>query len=216
MTGSWIDVSLPISDRLPTWPGAERLRLEWRLRIDRGDAVNDSAIRMGSHTGTHIDAPAHFIDGGADVAALQLETMIGPACVVEIPGEGHIDAAALSKAKVPAGATRLLFRTRNSRSWANPEHEFKSDFLAVAADGAKWLVDHGVKLVGVDYLSVEPFGRDGSTHRTLLGAGVVVIEGLDLSSAPAGACDLVCLPLKLVGAEGAPCRVVIRHHGGAS
>jgi arylformamidase len=127
-----------------------------------------------------------------------------------MPGSGQIDAAFLETCRLPAGVSRLLFRTRNSSEWLQPTREFKRDFAAVTADGADWLVKRRIRLVGVDYLSVEPFGQDGTTHRTLLGAGVVVIEGLDLSAASAGQWDLVCLPLRLRGAEGAPCRVVIR------
>lgn len=207
---SWIDVSLPISADLPTWPGAERMQLEWRLRLEKGDVANDSALRMGTHTGTHVDAPSHFVAGGSHVDAMPLDVLIGPAIIVEMPGAGQIDAGFLDRCRLPGGASRLLFRTRNSNEWLQPTHEFKRDFAAVTADGAEWLVKRGIRLVGVDYLSVEPFGQDGTTHRTLLGAGVVVIEGLDLSAASAGEWDLVCLPLRLRGAEGAPCRVVIR------
>ena len=206
----WIDVSLPISGDLPVWPGAERMLLEWRRRMDKGDVANDSAIRMGTHTATHVDAPSHFVASGTDVDAMPLDVLIGPASIIEMPGHGHIDAAFLERCQMPADTTRVLFRTRNSNEWRAPTGEFKRDFAAVTADGASWLVKRGIRLVGVDYLSVEPFGSDGTTHRTLLGAGVVVVEGIDLSQVTAGEWDMICLPLRLKGAEGAPCRVVLR------
>jgi len=143
------------------------------------------------------------------VEALSLEALIGPAEVVEISGSATIDAEALAGADIPGGCQRLLLKTSNSQLWSRIEAGFQKDFVAVDDSGAGWLVDHGLRLVGIDYLSIAPWGAAGPTHRTLLRAGVVILEGIDLRQVAPGSYQLVCLPLKLVGSDGAPARAVL-------
>lgn len=203
------DITLTISDRLPVWPGDPPVRVSRVLDLARGDAVTLTHLDMGAHTGTHVDAPAHFIPGGATVETLPLEVLTGPARVVHLPDVDIITAEVLAAANIPPGATRVLFRTRNSDLWARGEREFRPDFVALSEDAARWLVARGVRLVGVDYLSVAGFDDPRPVHEILLRAGVVIVEGLDLSAVPAGEYDLVCLPLKIAGAEGAPARAIL-------
>jgi arylformamidase len=176
--------------------------------IGRGDLANLSRMELGSHTGTHVDAPLHFIDGAAGADLLPLGALIGPAAVVDASGApGDIDAAALAALEVPA-TERLLLRTRNEE--LRERDAFSSDFVGVAEDAARELVAMGVRLLGIDYLSIAPFGDPAPTHRALLEAGVVVVESLDLRAAPPGRYDLICLPLRIEGGDGAPARVLLR------
>ncbi|MGD0609925.1 MAG: cyclase family protein [Anaerolineales bacterium] len=205
------DISLAIGPQLPVWPGDPPFRLERIQSMEAGAHDNVSRLDMGAHTGTHVDAPFHFIQDGRTAESLSLEVLTGPALVVPIPDEVTlISAAVLERAQLPPGEERLLFRTRNSDLWGQGVKEFHTDFVAIPADGAEWLVQYGVKLVGVDYLSVSPYKNSIPTHRTLLQAGVVILEGLDLSAVTPGIYDLVCLPLKLMGSDGAPARAILR------
>jgi arylformamidase len=198
-----IDVTVPVHPGMVIYEGDPEVQVEEVLSIAAGHPANVSRLELGSHTGTHIDAPAHFLPGAAAVDDLPLEAMVGPAHVVDATGApGDIDRAALDTLDLPE-ADRLLFRTRNSELWARPR--FTPDFVTIAPDAARDMVGHGVRLVGVDYLSV----GSPETHRILLGAGVVVLEGLDLRRAPIGPCRLICLPLRLAGLDGAPARVLL-------
>ena len=199
------DVTQPISPAMPVWPGDSPVRLARVRSMDKGERNNLSEMACSVHIGTHVDAPLHFIAGGIDIPALSLDALIGPARLVELPDVDKITVASLSRLDL-RGVTRVLFKTRNGRL---SRDVFQKAFVAIAPDAAGWLVEHGVRLVGIDYLSVERFGGDGSVHRSLLGAGVVLVEGLDLAAAPQGDYTLYCLPLKLVGSEGAPARVVL-------
>ena len=203
------DISLPISPGLPVWPGDPPVQFSQPSHLDRGDLCTLTRLDLSAHTGTHVDAPAHFIAGGAGVDTLDLAALIGPAQVIDARGRGPITAAVLESLAIPPDTTRLLLRTDNSALWQRSPQTFVEDFVAIEADAAAWLVDRGVRLVGVDYLSVAPFDDPTPTHRTLLAAGVVALEGLDMRGVAAGAYQLVCLPLKLVGADGAPCRAVL-------
>lgn len=203
------DISLTIGPDLPVWPGDPPVQLSQPSHLDRGDEYTLTRLDISAHTGTHLDAPAHFIPRGATVEALDLAVLIGPCRVVEMTAAGHVTAAALEALAIPPGTVRLLLKTANSRLWAESGAAFRPDFVAVAADGAQWLVDHGVKLVGVDYLSVAPFDDSVATHRLLLGAGVIVVEGLNLSAVAPGEYQLICLPLKIAGSDGAPARAVL-------
>ncbi len=208
------DVSVLLRPGMPTWPGEPGPRLELKESLARGEAANVRTLSLGIHTGTHLDAPEHFLEGGRTAEQLPLDVMMGPCLVVDVPGEPHVSAAEL-EACFPSGRPvpeRLLLRTRNSTGpsplWTHDT--FQTGFAAVAEDGARWLVEHRVRLVGVDYLSVEPFQAKGHpTHKILLGAQVVIIEGLDLRRITPGPYRLHCLPLLLQGAEGAPARVVL-------
>jgi len=205
-----IDISLTISPDLPVWPDDPLVELELIESMDAGAHANVSRLSAGVHMGTHVDAPHHFLNDGRTIEQLPLDVLTGPCYVTQLPdGVEAINAAALDGISLPTDATRILFGTSNSRFWSRGEREFQEDFVAVAEDGARWLVERGVRLVGVDYLSVAPFRDSVPTHTVLLQAGVVVVEGLDLSAVPRGFYDLYCLPLKLLGADGAPARAIL-------
>jgi arylformamidase len=203
------DISLAITPGMPVWPGDPGVELERVTEIAKGANSNTSRLTLGVHSGTHVDAPVHFLDGDTSVETLALETLTGRATVVDLPQAEVLDAATLEAASIAPGTERLLFKTRNSAYWRRGEKEFQTDFVGVDAGGAEWLVNQGVRLVGVDYLSVAPFKKSRPTHRTLLEAGVVVVEGLDLSRVNPGTYTLYCLPLKLVGSDGAPARAIL-------
>lgn len=208
------DISVQISPaETPIYPGDPGIEIESWATISRGDAANVTALRLGAHTATHLDAPAHFIEGAPGIPSLALETLIGEARVVEIPdevqaiGAEHIAACELGR------ATRVLFKTRNSAFWENPQGRFREDFTYLTPEAARALIRRRVQLVGIDYLSIEKFGsEDFETHKTLLSLGVIIIEGLDLRAVRAGMYELICLPLKIVGGsgDGAPARAVLR------
>jgi arylformamidase len=180
------------------YPGDPTMSLTRATSLAAGDIANVSQMELGVHTGTHVDAPLHFFDGAAAVEALDLDALVGPAQIVEVTGPGDIEADA-----VPEGAERILFKTRNSAAWA--EDGFYEDFAAISPEAASRLVATGVRLVGVDYLSVGSV----ETHETLLRAGIIAVEGLDLRGIEPGAYTLVCLPLNLVGSDGAPARAIL-------
>ena len=199
---------MPLDAQLPTYPHNTPFTLEAIKRIARGDSSNVSTLHMSAHAGTHVDAPRHFFDNLPGTEALPLDLLIGRARVVEVASQTGITAEDLDPFDL-AGDVRLLIKTRNSSFWGSPE--FHEDYVGVTASGATWLVEHGVKVVGVDYLSVEQFKNVGKpAHHILLGAGVVVIEGLNLSEVEPGVYEMVCLPLRIVGSDGAPARVVLR------
>ncbi len=204
------DISLSISPALPVWPDDPPVELELVKSMDKGAHANVSRLNAGVHTGTHVDAPHHFLNDGRTVEGLPLDILTGPCYVAQIPDEiEDLNAEVLERIPIPTDTKRLLFGTRNSHLWANGETVFQEDFVAVTEDGAQWLVEHGIRLVGVDYLSVAPFGESEPTHKVLLTAGIVVVEGLNLSKVPRGIYDLYCLPLKLAGSDGAPARAIL-------
>ncbi len=204
------DISLSVSANLPVWPGDPPVQLERYLEISAGNIANVSHLSCGVHVGTHVDAPVHFIEKGLATEELPLDILIGPALVVEVHGEEAITPSHLDALKVPVGTARLLLKTPNSALWTDPYQEFYPDFVALTPEAAIWMVEKGVRLVGIDYLSVQTF-RDPEplTHRTLLGAGVVIVEGLNLQKVPPGSYQFVCLPVKLVGSDGSPARAVL-------
>ncbi len=203
------DLSLGISPDLPVWPGDPAIKLERVKSMSQGANNNVSHLSCGVHVGTHVDAPLHFVDGGAGVEKLPLKVLTGRVYVVEMRRAETIDAAALEASDLPPRTRRVLFRTRNSDYWARKSPDFQKDFVAIEPSGAEWLVRKGVQLVGVDYLSVAPFGRSQETHTILLQAGIVVVEGLNLSDVRRGRYTLYCLPLKLIGSDGAPARAIL-------
>jgi arylformamidase len=204
------DVTLPISPDLPVWPGDPVVVLEQVSSMDAGAHDNLSRLACGVHTGTHVDAPHHFMNDHRTVEMLSLDILVGPARVIHIPEQVTVvSAEALEKATIPFGTERLLLKTRNSQHWEQGEMEFFKDFIGISVDGADWLVEHNIKLIGIDYLSVAPYHQSVPTHRRLLGAGMIIIEGLDLSAVLPGLYELYCLPLKLVGSDGAPARVIL-------
>lgn len=204
------DVSLTISPNLPTWPGDPGVELEQVESMDKGAGYNLTRISTSVHVGTHIDAPRHFIKDGSTVEHLPLEVLTGPCYVVQLPdGVEAITAEVLERTEVTSEMKRILFGTRNSHLWARGETQFQTDFVGITEDGAEWLVERGVQLVGVDYLSVAPYADVIAPHITLLGRGVIVVEGLNLSRVMRGFYDLYCLPLKIENCEGAPARVIL-------
>jgi arylformamidase len=208
MSNKIIDVTVPLSAELPVWPGDPGFRLEFTHRIADGGRCNLSRMSLGSHAGTHVDAPYHFVADGTTVDELPLEILIGKARVVSIPvrdaiGREHLEALDLRD------DIRLLIKTRNSGSLRQPA--FHEDFVHLTPDAASYLAQAGLKLVGIDYLSIDPHPTtDHPAHHTLLEAGVVVVEGLDLSQVEPGEYDMTCLPLRVAGADGAPARVVLK------
>lgn len=203
------DLTLPLTPDLPLWPGDPPLQFSRPLDLANGDDCSLTHLSFGLHSGTHLDAPAHFIAGGAGVESLSLHTLIGPAWVAEAPTAVALTADLFASLNIPPGSQRLLVKTSNSARWAAGERQFYEDFVAVTADGARWLVDHGVRLIGVDYLSVATFADTAVPHRILLQAGIIPVEGLNLHAVPPGPYQLVCLPLLIPGSDGAPCRVVL-------
>lgn len=199
-----IDVTLPVTERLPVWPGDPPVAV---TRVADG-LPRVSRLSMSVHAGTHVDAPAHFFVDGASVETLPLELLVGPAWVVHLAGHGLVTASLLGSAAIPEGMRRLLIRTDNSDRTAG---EFDPNFVSLSSDAAEWLLAHSVRLVGIDGPSIEPYTAPGDPlHRSLLAAGVIVIENLALAGVAPGAYDLICLPLPIAGCDGAPARVVLR------
>lgn len=204
----WIDVSVPVRDGMVHWPSDPPVRIGLSMSIAGGDAANITEVAMSAHTGTHMDAPRHFIDDAAGIDALPLEATVGPARVIEIGDPQVVTAAELDRHGLD-GAERLLLRTRNSehRWW---EEDFDDGFVHIEPEAAELIAGAGIRAVGVDYLSVGGMESGVQTHLALLGAGVWIVEGLDLSGIEAGEYELLCLPLRLVGADGAPARALLR------
>ena len=203
------DITVTISRGMPVWPGDAPVTLEQVASLEAGDGYNLTRLGMGAHTGTHVDAPSHFLSGDAlTVEKLPLKILSGRVYVLHIPDCSVITAEVLGNADIPPRTRRLLFKTGNSSYWAT-ENAFRTDYVALSPDAARWLVHRGVKLVGIDYLSIAPFEDGQQTHEILLKAGVVIVEGLDLSQISQGRYTLHCLPLKIAGAEGAPARVIL-------
>jgi arylformamidase len=205
----FLDVSLPLAPGMPVYPGNPEFELQPVKRIAEGGSSNHSRLVLGTHTGTHVDAPRHFFDGAAGVDDLPLNLLVGRARVIEIRKRGGIDAADLE----PAGLredVRVLLKTPNSAMWSSAT--FREDYTHLSESGARYLVEQGVKVVGIDYLSVEQYRKPGApAHRTLLSAGIVIIEGLNLAEAEPGHYEMYCLPLRVAGGDGAPARVVLKH-----
>ena len=204
------DITVPIRAGMPIYEGDPTLSIEAWSALSKGDSANVSFLHFGAHTGTHVDAPAHFIAGANKIDSLALDVLIGPARVIRVPDERmEIDPGFLQGCDL-TGVTRVLFHTRNSSFW---NEGFRKDFTHVLPEAAELLVERGIKLVGNDYLSVEKFhSGHHRTHLTLLRNGVVIVEGLNLSDVPAGDYELICLPLKIAGGagDGAPARAVLR------
>jgi arylformamidase len=204
------DISVSIHPKLPVWPGDPPVVLERYRQQTEGDASNDSRLACSVHCGTHIDAPAHFIENGATVEQLPLDSLVGSATVVEFSGIDKITPHLLETRQIDTQIERLLIKTKNSKLWSDPEHGFFPEFVALSAESARWIVNRGIKLVGIDYLSIQMFNdAEPLTHRILLEAGVIILEGLNLQDITAGTYRLICLPLKLAGSDGAPARAIL-------
>lgn len=207
LTTGWIDVSVPIYDGMVHWPDNPPVEIETVMDIKRGDVCTVSSFKMSAHTGTHIDGPSHFLANGSGTDAIPLQNLLGHARVIEIEDPKAVTLAEVRQNNV-GRSDRLLFKTLNSeRCWNGPE--FVSDFVSIAEDAATYLAELKTLAIGVDYLSV----GSPAAHRTLLGAGVALIEGLNLSEVSAGEYELLCLPLKIRGGDGAPARVLLKPLG---
>ncbi|QQS45990.1 MAG: cyclase family protein [Acidobacteriota bacterium] len=203
------DITVPISNELPVYPGDPPIEIRRTQSIENGDIARVSHLSFGTHIGTHIDPPYHFIKEGVTLDQLPLDVLIGPARVVDCGEVAVIDRPLLSRLDL-GNADRILFKTRNSRFWRE-SREFRKDFVYLETSAAEALVELGVRLVGIDYLSVEKYDFDQpTTHWTLLGNNVIVVEGLDLSEVTAGEYELICLPLRIRDGDGGPARVVLR------
>jgi arylformamidase len=205
-----IDITAPVSPRSVMWPGNEPPSQKFTSHTERGDPSTVSRWELSAHTGTHADARMHFIPGGWTVESLELSRCVGPCRVVDLTRlEGHVGRADLEAAEV-AGTVRLLLKTRNSELGLLDREGFEEDYAAISLEAAEYLVEIGVETVGVDYLSVEPFeDKEFNTHHALLGADVVVLEGLVLAGVEPGEYFLACLPLKLAGSDGSPVRAIL-------
>jgi arylformamidase len=206
------DISVPLSNLTPTYPGDPGIKIKQWLTLANGDAANVTVLHFGAHSGTHVDAPAHFIEGGSKVEALSFDSLIGPAQVVEVPAEMTV----IDEDFVGSSAgncERILFKTRNSDFWDHPGKGFRTDYTYLDASAATRLVESGIRLVGIDYLSIEQFQSEHfPTHHALLSNGVTILEGLDLRKVSAGCYELICLPLRIASGsgDGAPARAILR------
>jgi len=208
-----IDISVTIQNDMPTWPTSSGIKLTRSQSMQSGDPSNVSRLDCDVHTGTHIDAPKHFIENGIAVDKLDLHQLIGPAIVACLPDVDAIDASDLESLDLPRDCRRLLLRTRNSDLWGRNVSEFRKDYVALKPKAARWIVDQGIYLIGIDYMSVQRYEDGPLTHQILLEGGVIIVEGLNLDGVTTGTYDLICLPLKLKDAEGAPARTVLLKSG---
>ncbi len=205
---AWTDVSVPIRPGMVTFEGDPAVILERTSALAAGDVCNVSRLDFGVHSGTHVDAPNHFIDGASGIESIPLDVLVGLALVVDASMAGsQIDREAIGRMEIPEGTERVLFRA-NSVLWN--ESKFQSTFVGLTGEGALALVALGVRLVGIDYLSIAPFGNPTPTHRALLDASVTIVEGLDLRGVEAGPHDFICLPLLIPGSDGGPARAMLR------
>jgi len=206
-----IDISVPIHDAMPTWPTSIGVRVTQVMNRKAGDPANVSQLDCDVHTGTHVDAPRHFVDEGKGVDALRLEVLTGHCYVADARGVDAVTREVLDSLSIPGTTRRLLLRTDNSAWWEAQDSDFHEDYVALTSDAAKWVVEHGIELIGVDYLSVQRFTDGPATHEVLLSNEVVIVEGLDLSGVESGSYRLTCLPLRIVGADGAPARAILQN-----
>ena len=209
---TYYDISVAIRSDIPVWEGDPPAGMTLVSRIDQGDLANVTRLDIGAHTATHVDAPVHFVAGRKGIDGIDLDTLIGPAEVVNFDSDYEITAQDLERANIPDQTTRLLCKTRNSRLWSEQPNTFYKDFVGISESGAHWLVEHGIKLIGVDYLGVERFdsvAKGAPTHKTLLQAEMVIVEGLNLADVPVGRYKLICLPVKIKNSDGAPCRALL-------
>ncbi|MDV2989904.1 MAG: cyclase family protein [Dehalogenimonas sp.] len=205
----WIDISVELSEGMVHWPGDPAINIVRVQDLDKGDSHTLSNLTMGSHSGTHVDAPAHFIKGAPSISDLMPDVLIGPARVIEITDDHSVNVEELRRHQFQTGE-RILFKTSNSAFW-HDSTRFEPDFVHFTVDSAAYLAQTGISVIGVDYLSVGGYQQNGSqVHRLLLEAGIWLIEGLDLSPVGAGKYDLICLPLKIKHGDGAPARAVLR------
>ena len=203
------DISLTINPDMVVWPGEPKVQFEQTSSIAGGDMTNTTSFAMSAHTGTHVDAPLHFLKRGKSVEKMLLKMLVGRAYVLDLPRVDLITKEVLEKSSLPPRTRRVLIKTKNSKQWRKRNPEFNEGYVALTDDAAKYLIQKGVKLVGIDYLSIAPFDDLEDTHKTFLKNDIIVLEGLDLSEVSQGRYNLTCLPMKLKGADGAPARAIL-------
>ena len=204
------DISLTIQNGMVVWPGDPQVKLERIFKIEDGANANVSKLELSVHTGTHLDAPHHFINGAKTIETLALDVLIGPVQVVHLPDSVDlITGEIVEKAGIAAGVSRVLFKTRNSAYWLKSEQVFEKGFVGVSVDGAEALVKMGIRLVGIDYLSIAPYKKSRPTHEVLLRNEMIILEGVNLNGIDPGMYTLICLPPKLGGSDGSPARAVL-------
>lgn len=205
------DISLTISPELVVWPGDPAIEFTKTDQIAKGATANVTRLSLGTHVGTHVDAPLHFLEGAAGVDEMNLQALVGTVYVLDFTHlQNHIAAVDLEKADLPPTAERVLFKTRNSAIWQSDRHNFHTDYIALAESGADWLLQRAIKLVGIDYLSIEKFEpAQPVVHQKLLRRSVVILEGLNLGQIEPGEYTLLALPLKVQQGDGAPVRALL-------
>jgi arylformamidase len=210
MPEKFIDISVAINESLPVWPSDPAVTMPPQSRIADGAGANITRLGIGTHTGTHVDAEWHFIEDGQRLEALTPDRLIGPCYVADLSHcTTHISAEDLARADIPEDTRRVILKTANSDLWTTSPNQFQKGFIGIAVDGAQWIVEQGFDFVGIDYHSVEPYKAGGATHRTILGAGLIILETVDLRGVEPGHYTLYCLPLRIDGFDGAPCRAVL-------
>ena len=201
------DATLPIHEGMLTFPGDPQFAIVTVFDRRKGDPFNLALMQVATHLGTHVDPPAHYVEGGATVDEIPLETMIGPAVILDMRGRQLVDRRALEDSWFES-YTRVLLKTDNSSKLL--KRDYDTDYVSLTEDGARFLVDKGVRLVGIDYLSIETYMNPGApVHHIFISAGVLIVEGLYLSEIPAGPCRIYCLPMRIKGGDGAPARVLV-------
>ena len=206
----FIDITFPVSARLPKWPGSVGFTYQWHLKMQDGATNNLSSISTDSHFGTHLDAPLHFVHQGKALHEIPLHKLIGKAYVAEIRGIKSIGPAQLDTINLPADCRMLLLKTDNQVYWQNNLETFQEDFCSINKEGAQWVVDKGIDLIGIDYLSIQRFKDGPETHQILLNAEVIIVETLNLLDVNEGVYELICLPLNIIDLEASPVRAVLR------
>lgn len=204
-----IDISLPLSARTLHWPTDVSIRLWQTSCIEKGAQSNDTRVEMGLHSGTHYDAPLHFLAAGKPINKINLSAFIGPVYVAHLPKVKKISEHDLEQLHLPKGTQRILLKTANSRRWGAANAKFNKEYVGLTSGAALWLVKNNIELVGIDYLSIASFDDIVPVHKILLRKGIVILEGLDLRKAPEGTYELVALPLLIPGSEAAPTRAVL-------
>ena len=203
------DISVTLHPKMPVWPGSPGIRTRRLMDMAEGAEANGSEVSLDVHTGTHIDAPLHFIADGKTTLSIPLQKTVGPCEVLYFPNKSVITAEDLANSDIPLATKKLLFKTDNSQKWADPQHAFDENFCALSADAAQWVADRGIELVGIDYHSIQKFHDSMETHRILLRAEIVILETLNLSEITPGPYRLICLPLKVHGVEGISARAIL-------
>lgn len=209
MQNEYIDITFPISTQLPKWHGSIGFEMHWQMRMPQ-ETNNLSYFTIDTHLGTHLDAPLHFVTNGKSVEELSFDKLIGAAFVLEIRGLKSITAKHLQESNIPLACKKLLLKTDNQFYWKQKNPDFQEDFCSIDASGAQWLVDRGIHLIGIDYLSIQRFNDGPETHQILLKNEIVILETINLENVVQGWYDLICLPLKLEGLEGSPVRAILK------